>query len=97
MTIPLQFASLYDRRDIFVWSNCLLDLGTVFLIGNMETSLSHTVRFDKLTVCPVICSTNSRVSQPTMKLCCTEREGLCDVLYKIYASVCGESFISKLI
>ena len=34
MTIPLQFASLYDRQ-IFVWSNCLLDLGTDFLVGNM--------------------------------------------------------------
>ena len=34
MTIPLQFASLYDRQA-FVWSNCLLDLGTDFLVGNM--------------------------------------------------------------
>ena len=35
MTIPLQFASLYDRHEIFVWSNCLLDLGTDVLVGNM--------------------------------------------------------------
>ena len=35
MTIPLQFASLYDRPEVFVWSNCLLDLGTYFLVGNM--------------------------------------------------------------
>ena len=35
MTIPLQFASLYDRQEIFVWSNCLLDLGTDFLVGSM--------------------------------------------------------------
>ena len=35
MTIPLQFASLYDRQEVFVWSNCLLDLGTDFLVGNM--------------------------------------------------------------
>ena len=35
MTIPLQFASLYDRQEVIVWSNCLLDLGTDFLIGNM--------------------------------------------------------------
>ena len=34
MTITLQFASLYDRQ-IFVWSSCLLDLGTDFLVGNM--------------------------------------------------------------
>ena len=35
MTIPLQFASLYDRQEVFVWSSCLLDLGTDFLVGNM--------------------------------------------------------------
>ena len=35
MTIPLQFASLYDRQEVFVWSKCLLDLGTDFLFGNM--------------------------------------------------------------
>ena len=34
MTIPLQFASLYDGQA-FVWSDCLLDLGTDFLIFNM--------------------------------------------------------------
>ena len=35
MTIPLQFESLYDRQEVFVWSSYLLDLGTDFLIGNM--------------------------------------------------------------
>ena len=35
MTIPLQFASLYDRQVVFVWSSCLLDLGTDFLVGSM--------------------------------------------------------------
>ena len=35
MTIPLPFASLYDGQEVFVWSNCLLDLGTDFLVGNM--------------------------------------------------------------
>ena len=35
MTIPLQFASFYDRQEIFMWSNCLLDLGTDLLVGNM--------------------------------------------------------------
>ena len=35
MTIPLQFASLYDRQEVFVWYNCMLDLGTDFLVGNM--------------------------------------------------------------
>ena len=35
MTIPLQFASLYDGQDCFVWSYCLLDLGTDFVVSNM--------------------------------------------------------------
>ena len=35
MTIPLQFASLCNRQEVFVWSICLLDLGTDFLVGNM--------------------------------------------------------------
>ena len=39
MTIPLQLASLYDREEIFMWSNCLLDLGTDFLVGNMVFAL----------------------------------------------------------
>ena len=26
MTIPLHFASLYDRQEVFMWSNGLLDL-----------------------------------------------------------------------
>ena len=34
MTIPLQFASLYHGQ-VFMWSDCLLDLGTDFLVGNM--------------------------------------------------------------
>ena len=35
MTIPLQFASLYHRQEVFVWSNCLLALGTDLLVGKM--------------------------------------------------------------
>ena len=35
MTITLQFASLYDRQEVFVWSDCLLDLGTDFRVDNM--------------------------------------------------------------
>ena len=27
--------TFYDRQEIFMWSNCLLDLGTDFLVGNM--------------------------------------------------------------
>ena len=35
MSVPLQFASLYDGKDVFVLSDCLLDFGTDFLVGNM--------------------------------------------------------------
>ena len=35
MTIPLQFVFLYDYQEIFIWSSCLLDLGTDFLVSNM--------------------------------------------------------------
>ena len=35
MTIPLQFVSLYDGQ-VFVWSDCLLDLGTDFLVGTVD-------------------------------------------------------------
>ena len=35
ISIPLQFASLYDGQEVFVWSDCLLDLGTDFLVDNM--------------------------------------------------------------
>ena len=34
-TIPLQFASLFYGQEVFVWSDCLLDLGTDFLLRNM--------------------------------------------------------------
>ena len=35
MTIPLQFASLYNGQEVIVWSDCRLDCGTDFLFGNM--------------------------------------------------------------
>ena len=35
MSIPLQFASLYDGQEVFVWSSYLLDLDTDFLVGNV--------------------------------------------------------------
>ena len=37
MTIPLQLASLCNGLEVFVWSDCLLDLGTDFLVGNIHT------------------------------------------------------------
>ena len=48
MSIPLQFASLYDGQEVFVWSNCLLDLGTDFLIGNMVSVREAWYHFHSL-------------------------------------------------
>ena len=36
MTIPLKFASLYNGQEVSMWANCLLDLGTDFLVGNLS-------------------------------------------------------------
>ena len=33
--MSLQFASLYDGQKAFLWSDCLLDLGTDFIADNM--------------------------------------------------------------
>ena len=44
MTIPLQFASLYDGQEAFVWSDCLLDLGTDFLFDNMVFEMRSILR-----------------------------------------------------
>ena len=35
MNVLLQFASLYDVQEVFVLSDCLLDLGMDFFIDNM--------------------------------------------------------------
>ena len=43
MTTPLQFASLYGGQEVFVWSNCLLDVGTDFLVSNTVFLVSNTV------------------------------------------------------
>ena len=32
--MTLQFTSLYDGPKVYPWSDCLLDLGTDFLVGN---------------------------------------------------------------
>ena len=34
ISIPLQFASLYDGQEVFVWFICPLDLGTDSFVGN---------------------------------------------------------------
>ena len=31
----LAVSSLYDGQEVLVWSDCLLDLGTDFLVSNM--------------------------------------------------------------
>ena len=36
MTIPQQFASHYNGQEVFLWSDCLLDFGTDFLVDNMD-------------------------------------------------------------
>ena len=45
MSIPLNFASLYDGQEVFVWSDCLLDLGTDFLLdlGTDLLKVMHTL------------------------------------------------------
>ena len=43
MTIPLQFASLYDGQEVFMWSDCLLDLGTDFLVSNGSQDVTYLV------------------------------------------------------
>ena len=35
LSIALQFASLCDAEEFSVWSDCLLDVGTDILVGNM--------------------------------------------------------------
>ena len=34
MPIPLQFVSLYDDQEVFMWSNYQLNLGTDFLVDS---------------------------------------------------------------
>ena len=41
MSIPLQLASLYDGQEVFTWYDCLLDLGTYFLVGALPTLVRY--------------------------------------------------------
>ena len=57
MSIPLQFVSLYDGQEVFVWSDCLLDLCMDFLVGNMcdiNSELNFYFWFGDLCFC--LCS-----------------------------------------
>ena len=38
ISIPLQFASLYDGQEVFVWFDCLQDLGTDFRVGTTTSN-----------------------------------------------------------
>ena len=40
--VPLQFAVLYDSPEVFEWSDCLLDLGTDFLVRNILSMKAWT-------------------------------------------------------
>ena len=39
MSIQLQFTSHYHGQEVFVWSDCLLDVVTDLLVGNMVVVL----------------------------------------------------------
>ena len=43
MYIPLQFPSLYNGQEVFVWSDCLLDLDTDFLVKILRISYKDHV------------------------------------------------------
>ena len=59
MTILLQSASLYDRHEVLVWSNCLLDLGMDFLVGNL---VLYEIRSHVISMaCNLLCSSAVRV------------------------------------
>ena len=51
MTISLQFASLSDSQEVFVWSDCLLDLGTDTELYNQ--GYSYCGRFRSLLLRPL--------------------------------------------
>ena len=61
MTIPLQFTSVYDGQEVFVWSDCLLDLGTDFLVGIVVFVGMSVVSYD---------STSFHGSYSSLQLCC---------------------------
>ena len=52
MNIPLQFASLNDGQEVFVWSDCLLDLGTDFLVGTTDDFAKFSP-FSPILNCPL--------------------------------------------
>ena len=63
MTTPLQFTPLYDGQEVFMWSDCLLDLGTDFLVGNNYSLWSSTVRVHDSQAYRKIDVTRERISR----------------------------------
>ena len=43
MSMPPQFASFYDGQEVFVWSDCLLDLGIDFLLVTWSLYEMHSI------------------------------------------------------
>ena len=69
MTIPLQFASLYDGQEVFVWSDCLLNLGTGFLVGGRqrERRKRHVVPSGQTgTICTLAVKERRIIKQPNI-------------------------------
>ena len=63
MSIPLQSASLYDGQEVFLRSDCLLDLGTDFLVRNIVLyQMSTILRYQLISMARIpFCSSAVRV------------------------------------
>ena len=59
--ILFEFASFYDSQQVFVWSDCLLDLGTNFFVGNIV--LVRDAQY--LVVAPHFCGWNTQAKSRT--------------------------------
>ena len=47
LSIPLQFESLHDGQERLVWSDCLLDVGTDFPVGNNGLCMRYEAKLKK--------------------------------------------------
>ena len=54
--IPLQFAPLYDGQEVFVWSDCLLDLGMDFLVVIWSLYEMCNILWWHLSTAHILCS-----------------------------------------
>ena len=53
MSTPLQFPSLYDGQEVFVWSDCLLDLSD--MSTNKATPMFKHFPLTRCAVCVCVC------------------------------------------